>query len=275
MPRAACATSGTLKRRVEPHPMTRSVLLFALLPGQRDEFIAAFARLAVLGRASHQAGFPARVCSRAGRRPAARRWSRPLGLAEALSGLARQPGARGDRGRARPAAADGPEPRVLEVVDLVGVRGGGMTVVGDSGHGRARGGGARTVARRRESSSTLRGRWSGRAGRARPEEPGADRGRAMAPRRVGSRCARVVTDADAALGIRTRATLPVLRRARVGRRPLPGSGDVARCTCTATSTWCRSSAPDLWGHEPWSAEVADGRMWGRGAGDMKGGSPRT
>jgi len=29
--------------------------------------------------------------------------------------------------------------------------------------------------------------------------------------------------------------------------------------------------PDLWRHEPWSAEVAEGRIWGRGAGDMKGG----
>ena len=28
---------------------------------------------------------------------------------------------------------------------------------------------------------------------------------------------------------------------------------------------------DLWAHEPWSGEVADGRLWGRGAGDMKGG----
>jgi acetylornithine deacetylase len=29
--------------------------------------------------------------------------------------------------------------------------------------------------------------------------------------------------------------------------------------------------PDLWRHEPWSAALAEGRIWGRGAGDMKGG----
>ncbi len=30
--------------------------------------------------------------------------------------------------------------------------------------------------------------------------------------------------------------------------------------------------PDApWSHDPWSGEIADGRIWGRGAGDMKGG----
>ena len=30
--------------------------------------------------------------------------------------------------------------------------------------------------------------------------------------------------------------------------------------------------PDApWSHEPWAGEIADGRVWGRGAGDMKGG----
>jgi acetylornithine deacetylase len=30
--------------------------------------------------------------------------------------------------------------------------------------------------------------------------------------------------------------------------------------------------PDApWSHDPWAGEIADGRMWGRGAGDMKGG----
>jgi acetylornithine deacetylase len=28
---------------------------------------------------------------------------------------------------------------------------------------------------------------------------------------------------------------------------------------------------DLWEHDPWKAKVAEGRIWGRGAGDMKGG----
>ena len=37
--------------------MTRSVLSFAILPGRRDEFVAGFARLEVLRRASAQPGF--------------------------------------------------------------------------------------------------------------------------------------------------------------------------------------------------------------------------
>jgi acetylornithine deacetylase len=31
-------------------------------------------------------------------------------------------------------------------------------------------------------------------------------------------------------------------------------------------------ADERWTHGPWAAEVADGRIWGRGAGDMKGGT---
>jgi heme-degrading monooxygenase HmoA len=37
--------------------MIRSVLSFSILPGRRDEFVAAFRRLAVLEKASHQEGF--------------------------------------------------------------------------------------------------------------------------------------------------------------------------------------------------------------------------
>jgi quinol monooxygenase YgiN len=37
--------------------MTRSVLVFTLLPGQRDAFVATFRRLRVLEQSSHQAGF--------------------------------------------------------------------------------------------------------------------------------------------------------------------------------------------------------------------------
>lgn len=37
--------------------MTRSVLVFPILPGRRDEFMAAFMRLGVLRRASRQPGF--------------------------------------------------------------------------------------------------------------------------------------------------------------------------------------------------------------------------
>jgi heme-degrading monooxygenase HmoA len=37
--------------------MTRSVLFFSILPGRRDEFVAAFMRIGVLRRASKQEGF--------------------------------------------------------------------------------------------------------------------------------------------------------------------------------------------------------------------------
>ncbi|HZV72116.1 MAG TPA: M20/M25/M40 family metallo-hydrolase [Conexibacter sp.] len=32
-----------------------------------------------------------------------------------------------------------------------------------------------------------------------------------------------------------------------------------------------AEAPELWSRDPWGGELADGRIWGRGAGDMKGG----
>ena len=37
--------------------MTRSVLVFSILPGRRDDFVAALGRLQVLRRASRQQGF--------------------------------------------------------------------------------------------------------------------------------------------------------------------------------------------------------------------------
>ena len=37
--------------------MTRSVLVFAIMPGRRDDFVATFHRLEVLRRASRQPGF--------------------------------------------------------------------------------------------------------------------------------------------------------------------------------------------------------------------------
>jgi heme-degrading monooxygenase HmoA len=37
--------------------VTRSLLLFSILPGRRDEFVAGFRRLEVLSRASSQPGF--------------------------------------------------------------------------------------------------------------------------------------------------------------------------------------------------------------------------
>ena len=48
------------------------------------------------------------------------------------------------------------------------------------------------------------------------------------------------------------------------RRPVAA----ARCWCTATSTWCRPT-PSEWSVHPFSGEIRDGYLWGRGAIDMK------
>jgi acetylornithine deacetylase len=52
---------------------------------------------------------------------------------------------------------------------------------------------------------------------------------------------------------------------------LPGSGGGSSLHLSGHVDVVPVERPDLWEHEPWSAEVADGRIWGRGAGDMKGG----
>ena len=62
----------------------------------------------------------------------------------------------------------------------------------------------------------------------------------------------------------TRARAPEPRRARS-----PGERARARCSATSrTSTPCSPTAED-WTHDPWSGEIHDGHLWGRGALDMK------
>ena len=61
--------------------------------------------------------------------------------------------------------------------------------------------------------------------------------------------------------------------ARTPSRPnlvarLRGTGTARRCACSRTSTRC-SRTPAEWQRDPWSGEVVDGVVWGRGALDMK------
>ena len=42
----------------------------------------------------------------------------------------------------------------------------------------------------------------------------------------------------------------------------------ARCSSSATSTSCPAPA-ELWTHDPFAADIADGYVYGRGAVDMK------
>ena len=53
-----------------------------------------------------------------------------------------------------------------------------------------------------------------------------------------------------------------------GRRPRRRRRRARRCASSATSTRCWPT-PSEWRHDPWSGDVADGFLWGRGALDMK------
>jgi acetylornithine deacetylase len=83
---------------------------------------------------------------------------------------------------------------------------------------------------------------------------------------------RVVPDADAALAD-PHAGYPYLsyegRYSIAGR--LPGSGGGSSLHLSGHVDVVPVERPDLWQHDPWSAVAADGRIWGRGAGDMKAG----
>ena len=91
-------------------------------------------------------------------------------------------------------------------------------------------------------------------------------------RDAGFEVERVVPDADAALAD-PYAGYPYLsyegRSSVVGR--LAGSGGGSSLHLNGHVDVVPVERADLWEHEPWSGEVADGRLWGRGAGDMKGG----
>ena len=57
-------------------------------------------------------------------------------------------------------------------------------------------------------------------------------------------------------------------RARTSSRACAAPATARRCACSATSTpsW---PTPSEWQHDPWSGDVVDGELWGRGALDMK------
>ena len=100
--------------------MTRSVLYFSILPGRRDEFVAAFMRLGVLRRASRQAGFHRSQLHV----PVDGRdevlvtadWESP----EAYEGWLENPVRAEIQAELGPLLASDPEPRVYEVVEDVG-----------------------------------------------------------------------------------------------------------------------------------------------------------
>lgn len=84
---------------------------------------------------------------------------------------------------------------------------------------------------------------------------------------------RVIPDANAALADPT-AGYPYLpyseqRSTVVGHRSGIGGGRSMHLSGHVDVV--PVERPDLWVHDPWAGEIADGRMYGRGAGDMKGG----
>jgi acetylornithine deacetylase len=64
--------------------------------------------------------------------------------------------------------------------------------------------------------------------------------------------------------------LPYEGRTSVAAR-LPGSGGGRSLHLNGHVDVVPVESPERWAHDPWGAEIADGRMWGRGAGDMKAG----
>jgi acetylornithine deacetylase len=91
-------------------------------------------------------------------------------------------------------------------------------------------------------------------------------------RETGFDVERIAPDAEAALAD-PYAGYPFLSyegRSSVAAR-LPGAGGGRSLHLTGHIDVVPVERPDLWQHGPWAGEVADGRVWGRGAGDMKGG----
>jgi acetylornithine deacetylase len=91
-------------------------------------------------------------------------------------------------------------------------------------------------------------------------------------RSAGFEVEHVVPDAEAALAD-PHAGYPYLsylgRYSVAGR--LPGAGGGSSLHMNGHVDVVPVERAELWEHPPWSGEVADGRVWGRGAGDMKGG----
>ena len=91
-------------------------------------------------------------------------------------------------------------------------------------------------------------------------------------RSAGFEVERVEPNAEAALAdpYAGYPFLPYEGRSSVAAR-LPGAGGGRSLHLNGHVDVVPVERPDVWEHEPWSGEVADGRIWGRGAGDMKGG----
>jgi acetylornithine deacetylase len=83
---------------------------------------------------------------------------------------------------------------------------------------------------------------------------------------------RVQIDADAALADPDAGYPPLAddgRSSVVGMRRGKGGGRSLHLSGHVDVVPVDPDAP--WTHDPWSGEIAEGRVWGRGAGDMKGG----
>jgi len=99
--------------------MTRSVLVFSILPGRRDDFVASFGRLQVLRRASRQSGFRrgqlhVRV-DESDEAVVTADWDSP----QAYQGWLENPVRAEMQSELGPLLAADPEPRVYEVVEDV------------------------------------------------------------------------------------------------------------------------------------------------------------
>ncbi|MGH2935810.1 MAG: M20/M25/M40 family metallo-hydrolase [Gaiellaceae bacterium] len=91
-------------------------------------------------------------------------------------------------------------------------------------------------------------------------------------RGIGFHIERIQVDAKAALAD-DGAGYPYLSydgRTSIAAR-LPGAGGGRSLHLSGHVDVVPVERPDLWQHDPWAGELAEGRIWGRGAGDMKGG----
>lgn len=91
-------------------------------------------------------------------------------------------------------------------------------------------------------------------------------------RRLGFAVERVQPDAEEALAD-PHAGLPLLPyegRTCVAAR-LPGTGRGRSLHLNGHVDVVPVESPERWTHDPWGGEIADGRLFGRGAGDMKAG----
>lgn len=89
---------------------------------------------------------------------------------------------------------------------------------------------------------------------------------------AGFEVERIRPDADAALADPNAGYPPLSydgRSSVVGVRRGTGSGRSLHLTGHIDVVPVDPDAP--WNHDPWGGEIAEGRIWGRGAGDMKGG----